>query len=116
MDAIFSDNYIAYAGTTPSRGVTYDEERELLELFNDVGTSSDISKTIQRLCSIYEQKDAIYIYGLYSDDIAWYLALAYIKGHKKDHAVKVLNELIINTSDNDVRAKANNLQESLERL
>lgn len=97
MDKVFDANYESY-NTTKARGG--DDEAiklELAELYNKVGTDEDIASVITRLQTIYDgiqtNSDAYADYSYYENDIAWYLALAYVKDHQTDKAKELLMPL-----------------------
>ena len=101
-NALF-DKYYTEVDVTSQRGG--DDEalkQELAELYNKVGTEKDVTSTITRLQTIYDgiqsASDDYADYTYYENDIAWYLALAYIKDHNLDKAEELLKPL----ADNDV--------------
>ena len=89
---------------TAETAAEYDEtvKKELAELYNKVGTEKDVTPIITRLQSIYDgiqaNSDDYSDYAYYENDIAWYLALAYIKDHNLEKAKEMLKPL----ADNDV--------------
>lgn len=96
-NALF-DKYYTEVDVTSQRGG--DDEalkQELAELYNKVGTEKDVTSTITRLQTIYDgilsNSDGYYDYSYYENDIAWYLALAYIKDHNLDKAKELINLL-----------------------
>lgn len=104
MNTLFDNYYESYesiAQPSRSKGGEGDVEKELTELFNQVGTAKDINPVIERLQTIYDNIDNEYEYSLYEDDITWYLALAYIKDHNVEEAKKLLRT-ITNNKDYDV--------------
>lgn len=95
-DALFTEYYSSYTLQGESRGVDSDVEKELVILFNQVGTADDITPVINQLQKIYDSIDSEYEYSLYADDIVWYLALAYLKDHNLDKAKELLKPLADN--------------------
>lgn len=96
-DQLFQEYYTSYT-ITPSKGG--DDEaikEELATLYNMVGTEKDVTPIIDRLQTIYDNiqsNNEDYLdYGYYENDIAWYLALAYIKDHNLDKARDLLKPL-----------------------
>lgn len=98
-DNIFEQHYSPYTLQGDSRGGDSEVEKELSVLFNQVGTEKDVSPIIEKLQKIHDSIDSEYDYSLYADDITWYLALAYLKGHNLDKAKKLLKPLADNDDD-----------------
>jgi len=95
-DALFTEYYSSYTLQGESRGGDSEVEKELAVLFNQVGTEEDISTVIDKLQKIYDSVESEYEYSLYVDDIAWYLALAYLKDDKPEKAKELLKPLAAN--------------------
>lgn len=98
-DALFTEYYSSYTLQGESRGGDSEVEKELAVLFNQVGTGKDISTVIDKLQKIYDSVDSEYEYSLYADDIAWYLALAYLKVDKPEKSKELLKPLAENGND-----------------
>ena len=98
-DALFTEYYSSYTLQGESRGGDSEVEKELAVLFNQVGTEKDISSVIDKLQKIYDSVDSEYEYSLYADDIAWYLALAYLKVDKPEKSKELLKPLAENGND-----------------
>ena len=79
--------------------ITAPLEEELAVLFNQVGTEKNLSIVIDKLQKIYDSIDSEYEYSLFTDDIAWYLALAYLKDGKPEKAKELLNQLASNGNE-----------------
>lgn len=102
MDNLFDEYYVSYEPrTVPVRSGDDLTEKELANLFNQVGTEKDVAPTIQKLQTIYDSIDSEYEYSLHADDITWYLALAYIKDHQKDKAISLLKTIVENDKESD---------------
>ena len=89
-DALFNQYYSVYEAS-PSRGGDDETiEKELAELYNKIGTEKDITPVIARLQTIYDNiqsnNEDYADYCYYENDIAWYLALAYLKDNHLDKA------------------------------
>ena len=102
FDALFMKYYKSY---DMARGADDEATKELAEMFNRVGTDEDVSSAINSLQTVYDnaqsnEADSTYIH--FKNDIAWYLALAYVKDHQLDNANKLLKSLAEN---GDSRAK-----------
>ena len=98
-DALFTEYYSSYTLQGESRGGNSDIEKELAVLFNQIGTEKDITTVIGKLQKIYDSVDSEYEYSLYADDIAWYLALAYLKVDKPEKSKELLNPLAANGNE-----------------
>lgn len=86
---------------------------QLASLFESIKSAEDCSKYVEQLETIYLSLDTDYTYRQYSDEIAMYLALGYIKCNRKDDAKKVLKTLIDDNPYGDVAKKAEELLKSL---
>lgn len=95
-DIIFEQHYSPYVLQGEPRGGDSDVEKELSTLFNQIGTEKDVTPVIEKLQKIHDSIDSEYEYSLYADDIVWYLALAYLKGHNLDKAKELLKPLADN--------------------
>jgi hypothetical protein len=98
-DALFTEYYSSYTLQGESRGSDSEVEKELAMLFNQVGTEEDISTVIDKLQKIYDSVESEYEYSLYANDIAWYLALAYLKVDKPEKSKELLKPLAENGND-----------------
>lgn len=96
-DALFSNHYTTYNTAMLRGGDDTAIDTELSKLFNDIGTAEDVIPIITRLQTIYDNlqsgNDDYADYRDYKDDIAWYLALAYIKTDNIDRAKDILKPL-----------------------
>ena len=114
-DALFNQYYSVYEAS-PSRGGNDEAiEKELAELYNKVGTEKDVVPIIARLQTIYDNiqsnNEDYADYGYYESDIAWYLALAYIKDNNLDKAKELLKPLVEHGNE-----EANELIENINNL
>ena len=95
-DPLFAQYYTRY-DTVLERGGDAAVKNELTELFNKIETEEDVAPVIARLQTIYDKiqsNDEHYSeYSYYENDIAWYLALAYIKDHNFGKAEELLEPL-----------------------
>lgn len=119
MDNLFGEYYKPYKVNVVGepRGNTDEAtKKELAALFNQVGTEKDVASTIQKLQTIFESinSESGYEYSLYADDIAWYLALAYLKDHQKDKAIELLKVIVKNDSESEFGKKAQIMLDELE--
>lgn len=97
IDSVYDAYYTPYDASSARGGDDEAVKQELVELYNKVGTDKDISPVISRLQTIYDnvqsRNEAYLDYRDYSREIAWYLALAYIKDHNLDRAKELLKPL-----------------------
>ena len=102
IDKVYDTYYTPYDASLARGGDDDAIKQELAELYNKVGTEKDVTPIITRLQSIYDgiqaNSDDYSDYTYYENDIAWYLALAYIKEHNLEKAKEMLKPL----ADNDV--------------
>ena len=95
-DPLFAQYYTSY-DTGRERGGDDAVKNELAELFNKIESEKDVTPIIARLQTIYDKiqsNDEHYSeYSYYENDIAWYLALAYIKDHNFGKAEELLEPL-----------------------
>ena len=88
---------------------------ELTELFDNVGKGKDMKMTTYRLEKALQESATDYEYYQYSDDIIWYLALAYIQNNQFDKARTELNK-IIQSGDSYYLEKAKELYKEIENM
>lgn len=100
-DALFSEYYSSYIPQGDLRGGDSGVEEELALLFNQVGTEKDVSLVIEKLQKIYDSSE--YKYRQYSNLIARYLALAYIKDKNLDKAKELLKPLADNDDEEAIK-------------
>ena len=99
--ALGSNAYLLYTSditlSGEHRGVNMDSSvvTELRGLFSNVGNSQELKRTISQLETAYSnalQEDSPY--GDYVDDIAWNLAIAYLKQGNKEKPIPLLKGMI----------------------
>ena len=102
-DALFNSYYTSYDMSLARGGDDEAIKTELAELYNKVGTEKDITSAITRLQTIYDNvlsnNEDYADYSYYENDIAWYLALAYIKDHNIAKAKELLKPLADNGNE-----------------
>ena len=123
-DQMISQNYAQWSpheeGTTKgaSRGEVRAGENvvaELTELFDNVGKGKDMKMTTYRLEKALQESATDYEYYQYSDDIMWYLALAYIQNNQFGKARTELTK-IIRSGDSYYLEKAEKLYKEIENM
>lgn len=82
---------------------------ELADLFNAIGNTDNCTEIIKKLVPIYHSLDKDVTYRPYANDIAWYLAIAYIKNDEIPESIKVLNKLINDNPNTDISEQAKKL-------
>ena len=109
---LVSPYYMQYDVKELSRGDTDSTlVYHLYSLFNE----RNADKTIKELEPIYASLDTDETYYLYTNDIAWNLALAYIKNDQIDNAIPVLDKLIKDNPDTPIAVKAEELKNKLQK-
>lgn len=119
-DALFNQYYTSY-DTSLSRGGNGEAIIiELADLFNKVGTEKDMTPIITRLQTIYDNIQAnnedSTDYYFYENDIAWYLALAYVKDSQTGKAKSILEKIKQDNPDTPLCRKAEELIKKLSEL
>ncbi len=88
----------------------------LYTLFNNIKEQRSVSDIIEELEPIYLALDSDFTYSAYANDIAWNLALAYIKDDQIDKAIPVLEKLEEDNPDMPIAVKASELKQKLQKL
>ena len=108
---LVSPYYMQYDVKELSRG---DTDSTLVYYLYSLFNERNADKTIKELESIYASLDTDETYYLYANDIAWNLALAYIKNDQISKAIPVLEKLIKDNPDTPIAAKAEELRKKLK--
>lgn len=115
LSNIVSPYYSEYSMDDISRGDTDSATvAHLYTLFNNIKEQRNVSSVIAELEPIYNSLDSDFTYNAYANDIAWNLALAYVKDNQIDKAISILDKLEKNNPDTPIAAKANNLKKQLQ--
>lgn len=110
VNAMLSPYYVQYDLDELSRGETDTATiSHLYTLFNRIPEEKDMKEIIAELEPIYESLDSDFTYYPYANDIAWNLALAYVKAGNKKRAIFILNTIVRDNEDSPIEAKANAL-------
>ena len=86
----------------------------LYTLFNNIQEQRNMSNIIKELEPIYANIEHDFTYLAYANDIAWNLAVAYIKDDQIDKAIPVLEKLEKDNPDTPIAIKANDLLKKLK--
>ena len=115
MEEMLSPYYSAYSDTDISRGeVDSVVVTNLYDIFRKIPAQRNMSAIIQELEPIYDSLDSDYSFYPFANDIAWNLALAYIKDHQIDKALVILDKLKNDNPDTPISAKAGELMQRLK--
>lgn len=86
----------------------------LYTLFNRIPEEKDMTSIISELEPIYESLDSDFTYYPYANDIAWNLALAYVKADERDKAIPILEKLKADNPDTPICDKVRAFEATLE--
>ena len=86
---------------------------KLYSLFNRISDEKNMKDIITELESIYQSLNVDFTFYQYENDIAWNLALAYIKDEQVDKAIPILESLYQDNLGSPIAEKA---QELLKKL
>ena len=115
LSSIVSPYYSEYSMSEYSRGdVDSATVAHLYTLFNNIKEQRNMSKIIEELEPFYASLDSDFTYSAYANDIAWNLALAYIKDDQTDKAITILEKLEADNPDTPIAAKASELKKKLQ--
>ena len=107
LSGMVSPYYSEYSMSEYSRGdVDSATVAHLYTLFNNIRGQRNMCKIIEELEPIYANLDSDFTYSAYANDIAWNLALAYIKDDQTDKAINILEKLEGDNPDTPIAAKA----------
>ena len=110
-----SPYYSEYSMSDISRGdVNSTTVAHLYTLFNSIKEQRNVSDIIEELEPIYLNLDSDFTYSAYANDIAWNLALAYIKDDQIDKAIPILEKLETDNPDMPIAVKAGKLKMKLQ--
>lgn len=115
LSSIVSPYYAEYSMSDISRGdIDSTTAAHLYTIFNNIKEQRYVSKYIAELESVYASLDKDFTYNAYANDIAWNLALAYIKDDQIDKAIPVLEKLETDNPDTPIAAKGSKLKKKLQ--
>jgi len=114
LSGIVSPYYSEYSMNENSRGdLDSVAVAHLYTLFNNIQKDRNVGDIIEELEPIYGSLDSDFTYSAYANDIAFNLALAYIKDDQIDKAILVLERL---KNDNPESPIALKVEELINRL
>ena len=117
LDALVSPYYTEYDMSDASRGdldtVTISH---LYDLFIQIQENRSVSDIIKELEPIYNSFDENFTYNAYANDIAWNLALAYVKDDQIDKTITILQKIKADNPDTPIYNKADELIKKLQEL
>ena len=117
LDTTVSPYYTEYDMNDVSRGdLDSATIAHLYDLFTQIQESRSVSDIIKELEPIYNSLDNDFTYNAYANDIAWNLALAYVKDDQIDKAIVLLEKLKNDNPDTPISVKANELLNKLKEL
>lgn len=117
LSNIVSPYYSEYSMSDISRGdIDSAMVTHLYDLFAQIQENRSMSDIIKELEPIYNSLDDDFTYNAYANDIAWNLALAYVKNDQIDKAVSVLQKLKADNPDTPIYIKADELMKNLKDL
>ena len=117
LSGIVSPYYTEYSMSDISRGdVDSATVAHLYTLFNNIKEQRNVTDIIKELAPIYAALDTDFTYNVYANDIAWNLALAYIKDDQIDKAIPVLEKLEKDNPDTPISMQAENLLRAIRSL
>lgn len=117
LDATVSPYYTEYDMSDISRGdVDSVNIVNLYMLFSQIQDSRNVSNIVKELEPIYRSLYDDFTYYPWANDIAWNLALAYVKDDQIDKAISVLEKLKQDNPDTPLYNKADELMKKLKEL
>lgn len=117
LDATISPYYTQYDMTDISRGEADSTTIvHLYTLFTQIQENRNVSSIIRELAPIYLSLTEDFTYHSWANDIAWNLALAYIKDDQIDKAISILEKIKQDNPDTPIYNKANELIKKLSDL
>ncbi|MBO7098460.1 MAG: hypothetical protein J6W21_01180 [Bacteroidaceae bacterium] len=117
LDATVSPYYTEYSMSDVSRGdLDSATTFHLYDLFIQIQENRSVSDIIKELEPIYNSLDENFTYNAYANDIAWNLALAYVKDDQIDKAITILQKLKTDNPDTPIYNKVNELIKKLQEL
>lgn len=115
LAGIVSPYYSEYNMSDISRGETDSATvAHLYSIFYNIKEQRYVNKYIVELEPIYASLDKDFTYNAYANDIAWNLALAYIKDNQIEKAIPVLEKIETDNPDTPISSKAQKLLRAIK--
>ena len=117
LNSAISPYYMEYDMSDISRGdVDSATIAHLYGLFIQIQKNRNVSGIIKELEPIYNSLDENFTHNAYTNDIAWNLALAYVKDDQIDKAIPILKKIKNDNPDTPISNKAHELIKKLSDL
>lgn len=117
LDALVSPYYTEYDMSDASRGdLDSATTAYLFDLFIQIQENRSVSDIIKELEPIYNSLNENFTYNAYANDIAWNLALAYVKDDQINKAITILQKIKADNPDTPIYNKADELIKKLKDL
>lgn len=117
LSGIISPYYTEYSMSDFSRGdIDSAKVARLYTLFTNIQSKRNMNSIIKELEPIYNSLDSDFTYNAYANDIAWNLALAYIKDDQINKAIPILGKLKADNPDTPISLKAQKLLKRICKL
>ncbi len=117
LDATISPYFTEYDMSDISRGeVDTVAIAHLYTLFEEIQNNKNMSDIIKELEPIYQSLDEDFTFYPWANDIAWNLALAYVKDDQIDKAISILQKLKMDNPDTSIYNRADELIKKLKDL
>ena len=117
LNGIVSPYYTEYDICDISRGdVDSATIAHLYGLFTQIQENRSVSDVIKELQPIFKSLDDDFTYHPWANEIAWNLALAYVKDDQIGKAISILEKLKVDNPDTPIYNKADELIKKLQNL
>lgn len=87
----------------------------LYTIFNNIQKQRNMSNIIKELEPIYADIEHDFTYSAYANEIAWNLALAYIKNDQTEKAIPILEKLEKDNPDTPIAINAHKILDKLKK-
>lgn len=116
LSDMVSPYYTEYSMSDNARGdLDSTTVSHLYTLFNNIQEQRNMSNVIKELEPIYANIEHDFTYSAYANDIAWNLALAYIKNDQTEKAIPILEKLEKDNPDTPIAINAHKILDKLKK-